>query len=813
MSSQAEIKGQIQAQMRRAPSAQVMGIDYRKDGPGARAKYSGTAFPKGVTGRESAGKLAGLVFAGMPLAVLVKAARASQLGRWEKAYDLIRPFTPTTPRAVGPSRRKPKAKKLPEAARRRTPTPAPAATTPPPPAATTPPPPPSPPKKRRKTPPASSAARLMDCEEQALAAMLEHGAVTEAVAESLWPEDEGAGALDYLARRGIISTVGDKVIPGDRMAEAKRPRERLAPPEWLTGIECWAECGTWKSPSKAELREGWPVGFLAGPRATMWDSHGRSYVVRYAVDTQDQAMTSHGAKTGKATLGYPAALQPRDRSGAILRLQVEDLAAGFDPRRYLAPAYGPDTGTPVVLLQPARDGRSPGAPFVVAGNGRLMSMRRWSREEGHADRWRAVVMGRWKSRKLGDAVVVGGSRGELARGMPIVRVLQSVDGRAITMAAAVKLAGASQVSPSAETSAVAGAISEARGLGVASPLDVAPWRWSRPIDRASWPEFTRGAWHKAFLKLLSRAQRAAASSSDTGPGKVEALLLGTLPADALPPDAAPPGSLEALAGALPAIWLLEQERIDGNVSPEWSLIPYLPAAWTWVVRAGTRGAARAIALAEDDNRQMQALPDASYDDHGIRAEGIALAVILLRAAKRLNPRKAAGELLAPVLAAAASEPPNQATLIPSPPVAPRLLRLAGVRWSGAEDNPGAPLTIYGRSVTLTIDPRDTRRRTPLQLPPWLGLAHFDGRSVMVNLEAGGPGSELAKVAGARGELVTVAELAPPALDGEPDRVRVVAVEYMSTGSKTTRRRHRVTGRVYYYPQTGALTGLRATRSR
>jgi hypothetical protein len=666
--------------------------------------------------------------------------------------------------------------------------------------------------------------------------MLAKGPVSELVAQSLW-DDFGSVRLDELAARGIVASVGDRLVEGPRMAEAKRPKERKPIPAWLKDAECWAECGTWSTPTTKMRTAGWDPASLAGPRATMWDSVGREYGVRYMLDANDVTRTSHDYRTGKSAEGFPQKLQPRDRAGMLLRLQVEDLAEGFDPRRYLAPAYGPDTGAPVVMLL------ADAAPVVIAGNGRLMALRRWG--EGGASTWRPAVMGRWKNRKLGDKIA--------GRVRPIVRVVETVNGRPITMKAAEALAGASQVSPSAATTMVAGAISEARGLEIASPLDVGPWRWTTQLDARTWPEFTRTAWFKEYLRRLSRAQRAPATSASHGPGKVEGLLLGTLPADALPPEAAPPFSLDALAGALPALWALEQERADGNIAEDWSLIPFLPAAWTWVVRAGSRGASRAVALAEDERRQEQAFEDPAYTAHGVRPEGIALAVLLLRAAARRNPREAASELMAKVLEAAHRYPPTQASLIPAPPASGRLLKLAGVRWGGAEDNPGAALSLYGRLVTLELDPNDgpparsTRAaasraaaawslrsmqavatrdgRIRLTMPDWFGLARRGGRTVAVDMEADGPRAEIAKVSGAssrpskadraRGTVLPMvmpveALHAPRGADGR--RVRVLAVEYVSTSPRATRRRHRVSGRVYYYPETGAIVGLKATRS-
>ena len=655
------------------------------------------------------------------------------------------------------------------------------------------------------------AAKLRGCAELALAQMLERGPVSEGVAMSLWPE--GLDGLGQMAERGLVLQVGDAVAPGPRMAEAveqSKPKKRVTP-SYMRDVECWAECGRWKAPTaaQAKARPKAMRRMVEGPTAPMWDSHGREYRIRYALDVGNAVVTSHSARDGTANPGYVQELQPRDRGGALLRMQVAELTEGFDARRYLSPAYGPDTGAPVVFVHEGR-------PMVVAGNGRLMAFRRWVKK-GRVTPWREAVLGRWKTPTLGKPLAKSA--------WPVVRLLETVNGEPATLAHAVELAGASQSSPSGETTRVTEAISEARAMGLSSPLDLGPWEYTRPLTADNWPSFLGTEWAKAFLKKLSRAKRATVADPDTGPRKVEAVLLGTLPADAIPPDAAPPGAVDALLGALPSLWTLESERAQGLVAESWSLLGYLPAAWTWVVRAGAGGARRAAALAEDEHHQSAMFDDPALTDHGVRPEGIALAVLLLKAGARQNPREAAAALLRPVVEAARSEPPAQVALVPPAPVAPRLLRFAGVKWGAAEDNPGGrrgAIRVYGERATLELRASpdaanqkhpagwDTGRGTFLTpMPRWYALAARGQKTVAVDLSARGPGTEEARYVGRAG-WPEVAVLHAP--EGDEERYPVVSIEYYTTGTTPKRRRHRVAGNVYYYPQTGALVGLRAKRS-
>ena len=109
------------------------------------------------------------------------------------------------------------------------------------------------------------------------------------------------------------------------------------------------------------------------------------------------------------------------------------------------------------------------------------------------------------------------------------------------------------------------------------------------------------------------------------------------------------------------------------------------------------------------------------------------------------------------------------------------------------------------------------------MPRWYGLAAVGSKTMAVDLQAVGPGSVEAWVSGARRASAVEAAAGPvwPAriavevletpTTGDPERLLVTAVEYLTTSPGRVRRRHRVSGRVYYYPQTGAIEGLKNSR--
>jgi hypothetical protein len=109
----------------------------------------------------------------------------------------------------------------------------------------------------------------------------------------------------------------------------------------------------------------------AGARpGRVYDADGRSVGVEYQVVEADTLVTSHDENL-VTNPAFPPELQPRDRSRAISRDQINSIARNLQPER-LGPSTDAGNGAPIV----GADG------IVESGNGRVLAMRQAYGENG-----------------------------------------------------------------------------------------------------------------------------------------------------------------------------------------------------------------------------------------------------------------------------------------------------------------------------------------------------------------------------------------------------------------------------------------------
>lgn len=424
---------------------------------------------------------------------------------------------------------------------------------------------------------------------------------------------EAAGAVAKTTR-GLYSESAGIGCPAKRKRGAPRPRP-------------WTESGTWRRATAAERSAGIEA---TGPITVLWDSEGRRYAARYALVVLGSVLVSHTAD-GRAVPDYPTQLQARDRAGALSRAQVEAIATGLQPDRLLAPSSSPADGAPVAWLDDTAELGPRGRVIALAGNGRLAAMRYAFRDSGVLSGYEARVRARWPVARVSKTIV------DTDADLVVVRL---VDASALE---AVQLAAASQTAATGELGPVARARTVARSSSVSSPLQFGRFRWTAALNGQSFQRFQRenARWWGDYLHTLDPARRASANDGTTGARLVNDLLIGTLPADVDDALWTSSGLGEALRGALPAIWTLHGAVNDGDVKPQWDLLPQVPRALGWARQAGSATIARLQRDVGDAEDQADLFPPEEVSALGYDRLAVALGVALVRASRRANPADAA----------------------------------------------------------------------------------------------------------------------------------------------------------------------------
>jgi len=456
-----------------------------------------------------------------------------------------------------------------------------------------------------------------------------------------WRELRKAIALGYLApmagtdkdpkRATYVRT--RKAIP-----EACAPRAPRAPA--APRLECYGECGRWRA------EKGTPGTLAIGPAVPVYDDEGREYPARLELRELSAAKPSHEPRSFSATPGYPQELQARARAGKAARLQVATLAGGLEPLRMVAPSSNATDGPPVVWGQ-----------WITSGNGRAMALARWQSNDEKRGEYRVAVGRRWRSRAL--ARVLEGARGPLI----VVRALVGA-----TKAQAVALAGASQGTQSAGLNEAERAASRARSSGTASPLELGAFRWTEEVTPITFGRFKRAnrEWWAAAVQLVSPAKRTSLEDPELGARHVRDLLAGGLPAGALDITTKNAWAAEALAGSLPGIWTTESEIGAGRVFARWSLLEHLKGAARWYLKAGRKSIQALSVDVDAEDRQLDIIPEAEAALHGADPLSVALAVLLIRAGRRVSPERAAAGYMARYVEAAQGFDPRTEDLFGSP---------------------------------------------------------------------------------------------------------------------------------------------------
>lgn len=420
---------------------------------------------------------------------------------------------------------------------------------------------------------------------------------------------QGQRALKAAQRLGLVDAAGRRTAldPAD---PACKPigKKATAAEEDGAAVSCRGECGGWR---RARATDGDGV-IAVGPTTSIYDSEGRMYGARYELRDGAAVVASH-TPDGRPVAGYPAQLQARERGGAASRAQVAALAAGLDADRLMAPSSDAATGAPIIHP----------AGWVVSGNGRRAAVEvAATRRTTWPAEYAAAVLSRWHR--------------HAAALRPLLRRAPG--------AIVVRLAGASQAVDAAELSDLERAVSRARAVGVASPLELGRLVWLEPLSAETFKRFVtkNRAWWAAATDLADPARRPGLSTPDIGARWALDLMLAGLPAEVLRLGIGDGPTTTAMIGALPGLWTLEADAAEGEVWPAVRLLPALAEARRWLHKVGGKRLAEVAAMVSAEDRQV-VIPGTGLDTAGVDRLAVALAVALLKASRRASPEDAAAE--------------------------------------------------------------------------------------------------------------------------------------------------------------------------
>tara|TARA_Y100000034_G_scaffold43731_2_gene53488 strand:+ start:100 stop:1431 length:1332 start_codon:yes stop_codon:yes gene_type:complete len=426
-----------------------------------------------------------------------------------------------------------------------------------------------------------------------------------------------------------------------------------------------------------------------GARTPMYAATGKTYRIVYApiltkADGAGPILASNmpsgnaAQPVGARTPGYPNELQARGLGTPGEQAKIATIAAGLDPARLIAPHSDPTLGPPVVW--PMWGGEFP----VVAGNSRVVALlaappSRYKAYEKALQAW---------GREARDYQIPAAPPGHR---WVLTRVLLGVDGQEgpVSFSEAIKLAGASQESTAGKESTIGKALSLLRSLGI-TDVQALPQLagWTEAVHQDNIGEFVaeNGGFWQGLLDRVPPERRGhyeedAAAAAEL----VRTVFIGFLPAEVRQRGFGDRKTEQALVSALPAMVTIHQLVMEGQVKPDWDLLPRLPLAVEVYdsLRRRRLSVEGAVKLLEQENRQVQ-MEGATTLLSEVSADPLAfvLAVMFKKAAGLLAPELAAKRYLTPYIGRARADTPRQEGLFgaaQAPDPAAKLAHIIGMR--------------------------------------------------------------------------------------------------------------------------------------
>ena len=432
-----------------------------------------------------------------------------------------------------------------------------------------------------------------------------------------------------------------------------------------------------------------------GARTPMYAATGKTYRIVYApiltnADGTGPVLASNlpsGKPTepvGPPTPGYPIELQARSLLTPGEQSKIATIATGLDPARLIAPHSDPTLGPPVVW--PMTGGEFP----VVAGNSRVVALlaappSRYQAYEKALQAW---------GRQAQDYEIPAAPPGHR---WVLTRVLLQVDDAPVSFAEAVKLAGASQESTAGVESTIGKALSTLRALGIGDVSRLPQLAgWSEAVHQDNVGDFiaaNRGFWQGLLERVPAERRGHYESDSAAAAELARNVFVGFLPPEVRQRGFGDRKTEQALVSALPAMVTIHQLVMEGQVKPDWDLLPRLPLAVEVYdsLRRRNLSVEGAVKLLEQESRQVK-MAGATTLLSEVSSDPLAfvLAVMLYKAARRTAPELAVGEYLTAYTDSAIADSPHQVGMFgaaQAPDPASKLAHTIGMRMPKLRSNP------------------------------------------------------------------------------------------------------------------------------
>ena len=414
----------------------------------------------------------------------------------------------------------------------------------------------------------------------------------------------------------------------------------------------------------------------AGETRSLMDSEGNKYQVKAAVLDAGDLLASHNEQTFQADPRFPEAFQARIREGVQSQQQVKDIGQKLDPDRLGIDNLDATAGAPVVYV-------IDGNPVVLAGNGRVMGLRRAMTE--NPEGWAAYTAKvKADAEKLGIDVegienpvlvreLVSGNRGQTQKEgqSPVSGDPRSRPGMT-PFEEAIRLAANSQKSTSAGMSRMEEAVSFARAAGIkegpegAVPINPERLLNTDGLTEANIVEFL--AENRPLQELLNSHLDAAGRNDPTTLVQTAKHVMAASLPESLRALATTPDVLgDMLYETAPYLAHLSNQVKRGRMHTDYDLLPHLDAAVRLYMAYRKSGLSTRRILDDIDLRARNvsiAGTDPIYDK--VSPESVGLAVGMLNATKLRNPVGTMRDKLTAWVKAAREHDPGQVELFERP---------------------------------------------------------------------------------------------------------------------------------------------------
>ncbi len=318
----------------------------------------------------------------------------------------------------------------------------------------------------------------------------------------------------------------------------------------------------------AKLTHAAPEAVQEGEKSVLYPNEfeqgGERFGVTYAVVRDKDIAVSHDDKTLARNPNYPRELQNRNREQDGPKIDVQVAGLREDPGRYALPSTSGDQGPPVVWRDAEGKIGKPGALYVLAGNGRMIALRRFARKSFAYSTAMAE-----QAKKLGIDV-------KEPKGKVLVRILDDMPFKD-----AAKLVGKFQGGSSAPEGRFERSRGAAGKVGLEKMGDVVvKWAPDGPLNATNLETFEKNN-PDLVRKVFPGAESGVGVDAEARAQRYKDVLTGMLPLDLLDAAARLPEQVQQdIYEMAPQLHRFAALVVEGKIDDRWDFIPDMARAIT-----------------------------------------------------------------------------------------------------------------------------------------------------------------------------------------------------------------------------------------